>query len=60
MTYSIPNRFLALHTIAEEALDIVLAVGVLPYESQHIPNKSWPSLPTKVKGNAILALDKSW
>lgn len=39
MAYSIPNRFLVLCSIAEELLDIVLAVGVLPCESQHIPNK---------------------
>ena len=53
MTYSIPNRFLVLRSIGEEALDIVLAVGVLPYESQHTPNKPWPVLPTTAKGNAF-------
>ena len=53
MTYSIPNRFLVLRSIGEEVLDIVLAVGVLPYESQHISDKLWPVLPTMAKRNAF-------
>ena len=60
MTYPIPNRFLVLRSIGEEVLDMVIAVEVPAYEPHHITDKPWPSLPTKVKENAILALGKSW
>ena len=54
MTYSNPDRFHVLCSIGEEVLDIVVAVGVLPYKLQHISDKPWAVLPAMAKGNAFL------
>ena len=45
--------FLLLRSIGEELLDTVLAVGVLPYESQHISDKPWAVLPAMAKKNTF-------
>ena len=58
MTYFIPITLLEVRFVEEEVLYMVLAVEVSAYEPHHITDKPWPFLATKVKGNAILALDK--
>lgn len=58
VTSSIPIALLVVRSGEEGVLEMVLAVEVLAYEPQHITDKPWPSLPTKVKVDAILALDK--
>ena len=58
MTYFIPSTLLKVRFVEEEILYMVLVVEVPAYEPHHITDKLWPSLATKVRGNAILALDE--
>ena len=60
MTYSVPNTLLIVRSDFEEALNMVLAVEVPAYQPHYITDKPWPSPQTKVKRNAVVALDRSW